>query len=296
MNQSCTTGTPTATAIAYSPILEDRKISVTSYAVELDQPLATGLGAVVGVGHHKQSKDDGADASANSARLGLYGDITQGTRLYGTVARKVGAPSIRQLYDPQTGNDGLRFERANHLEVGSNTSWSRARLNVALYQSRIKDFIERSELTGLSANNERYLIRGMDVSSVLQASDRLTLRANLGLLDAHDLAKDSDVDTLQYRPRNKARLDAEYRFHDRWSIWGAIQHIGAQAYYSRTAPTVKANLDAYDLVFAQLRYRLACDCGSYYLGVDNLLDKDYATSYGFPQAGRFVYTGVDFRW
>jgi outer membrane cobalamin receptor len=29
-----------------------------------------------------------------------------------------------------------------------------------------------------------------------------------------------------------------------------------------------------------------------YLGVDNLFDVDYETSYGFPQAGRFIYGGV----
>jgi outer membrane receptor protein involved in Fe transport len=32
-----------------------------------------------------------------------------------------------------------------------------------------------------------------------------------------------------------------------------------------------------------------------YLGVDNLFDENYETSYGMPQAGRFVYGGIEFR-
>ena len=34
---------------------------------------------------------------------------------------------------------------------------------------------------------------------------------------------------------------------------------------------------------------------SVYLGVDNLLDEAYEESYGFPQAGRLVYLGLDWR-
>jgi outer membrane cobalamin receptor len=29
-----------------------------------------------------------------------------------------------------------------------------------------------------------------------------------------------------------------------------------------------------------------------YCGANNLFDKDYATSYGLPQAGQFLYAGV----
>jgi len=29
-----------------------------------------------------------------------------------------------------------------------------------------------------------------------------------------------------------------------------------------------------------------------YLGADNLFDEDYEQSYGFPQAGRFIYGGI----
>jgi vitamin B12 transporter len=35
--------------------------------------------------------------------------------------------------------------------------------------------------------------------------------------------------------------------------------------------------------------------GIVYLGVSNLLDRNYETSYGFPQAGRFVYGGIELR-
>jgi len=30
------------------------------------------------------------------------------------------------------------------------------------------------------------------------------------------------------------------------------------------------------------------------VGANNLLDEDYAESYGLPQAGRMVYAGIEF--
>jgi vitamin B12 transporter len=33
---------------------------------------------------------------------------------------------------------------------------------------------------------------------------------------------------------------------------------------------------------------------NFYLGADNVFDEDYEESYGFPQAGRFIYGGVVF--
>ena len=32
-----------------------------------------------------------------------------------------------------------------------------------------------------------------------------------------------------------------------------------------------------------------------YCGVDNLLDENYEQSYGLPQAGRYIYGGIELR-
>jgi outer membrane cobalamin receptor len=49
-------------------------------------------------------------------------------------------------------------------------------------------------------------------------------------------------------------------------------------------------------VNTRLKYTIPNGDADVYVGVENLFDEDYETSYGFPQAGRFIYTGLNLRW
>lgn len=312
-NQTCsfsaTLGTSNANnaKVKYSPLAVDKRIQVTSYAFELTQPLPEAFGLVVGVGHHVQDKPDGNSISANSAQLGLTKKLWEISTLYATVARKVDAPTISQLYEPAkqsntNGNPDLKFERANHVEIGIKNQWPKAALDVAVYQSRVHGFIEKEDIDPSATTNQQYVnkdlyvFQGVDANGTIRPTDALTLRGALGLLRARDESANAATDTLQYRPHLKLTLDAEYRFLGNWVLSGNYQHVGAQAYFNKNDDADYRYLDSFDLVSTQLRYLLPRKMGSVYVGADNLLDEDYATSYGFPQAGRFVYTGLQLNW
>lgn len=301
-NQTCsfsatlvTTNAPNA-KVKYSPFDIDKTIHVDSVAFEIEQPLPFDFGLIVAVGRHVLDKDGGRDDNAGSAQLGLTKKLTGITSLYGTAARKVDAPTIRQLYDATSGNNTLGFQRANHFEAGIKNRWERADFNVSLYQSRVHDFIEKNETSNLYENRQKLLFRGADVSARWLASDALSLGGAVGLLHARDESKDRDSATLQYRPRHKVTLSADYRLLDNWRLSAEYQRIGGQAYFNRNDASDYRNLDSFDLVSARVSYALPRKMGSIYAGADNLLDEEYETSYGFPQAGRLLYTGVQLDW
>ena len=274
----------------------NKDISVRSYGFEITQPLPYDMTVIAGVGHHQLEKDDGNDDSVNSAQLSLSKAINTQTTVYATAARKADAPTISQLYDASSGNDSLGFQRAKHYEVGVKNHWDKASLDVALYQSRVYDFIEKDDNTNLYMNRQEMLFKGLDVSGMIQATTDLTLRMSLGLLNASDESNDAVTDKLQYRPHSKVSLEAQYDIAPLWSVNGSYQRIGEQAYLDKNDPTVHDNLSAFELVSLKLSYALPQQLGSVYVGADNLLDEDYSTSYGFPQAGRFFYTGVKVDW
>ena len=280
----------------YSPIAVSRDIRVTSYAGEITQPLPYEFSLVVGAGRHVLDKDGGNNESATSAQLALSKKLLESSTAYATVARKADAPTIRQLYDAKSGNDSLGFERANHYEVGLKNHWAKAEVDVALYQARVHDFIEKNETTYLYENRQKLLFRGIDLNGKWRPTDTLSLWAGLGLLHARDESSDRDSETLQYRPRHKLTMNAEYRFMSSWVLSGNYQRVGGQAYFNKNDAADYRNLDSYDLLSAQVRYLLPRDTGSVYIGADNLLDEDYETSYGFPQAGRFAYMGLQLNW
>lgn len=301
-NQTCSFSATLVTTnalnavVKYTPFEVDKTIDVTSYAVEINQPLPFDFGVVVGIGHHLLDKDGGSDDNAGSAQLGLTKKMSEASTAYGTVARKVDAPTIRQLYDATSGTDSLGFQRANHYEVGLKNHWSRVDVDIALYQSRVHDFIEKDETSNLYENRQKLLFRGIDLNGRWRPTEALALGAGLGLLHARDESSDRDSETLQYRPRHKFTMNAEYRFLGNWVLSGDYQRVGGQAYFNKNDASDYRNLDSFDLVSAQMRYLLPRDTGSVYIGAKNLLDEDYETSYGFPQAGRFAYMGLHLNW
>jgi vitamin B12 transporter len=274
----------------------NKDIRVRSYGFEITQPLPYEMTVVAGLGHHQLEKDGGNDDNVNSAQLSLSKAINTQTTVYATAARKADAPTISQLYDASSGNDSLGFQRAKHYEVGIKNQWDSASLDVAIYQSRVYDFIEKDDNTNLYMNRQEMLFKGLDVSGMIRPTDDLTLRMSLGLLNASDESTDAVTEKLQYRPHSKVSLEAQYDITQLWSINGSFQRIGEQAYFDKNDPTIHDNLSSFELVSLKLSYALPQQLGSVYIGADNLLDQDYSTSYGFPQAGRFFYTGVKVDW
>lgn len=283
----------------YDTISADRDVDVRSVGLEIIQPLPWDLNLVLGAGHHELNKETGNDDSANSLQLALSEQLSNNTSVYASYGHKVDAPTIRQLYDTNGGNSELGFQRAKHTEVGLKNQWNRGSLNVALYHSRILDYIERDS-NNEYMNRQELLFRGVDVMGAWQASDALTLRAAAGILIATDESNDATSSKLQYRPHEKVTLQADYDITTQWRLNTNLQYIGQQAYFNRienpakrTNPADYQQLNSFTLVGAKLSYAFDNQRGNVYVGVDNLFDRDYSTSYGFPQAGRFIYTGVN---
>lgn len=254
------------------------------------------LTATIGFGHHQLDVSAGSDENANSAQFLISKALTKQTNVYGTIARKVDAPTIRQLYEVDSGNPDLGFQRATHYEVGLKTQWDKANLHIAFWQSDVDDFIERDEITDIYENRDELRFKGVDISAGYQVSSKLKLNAAMGYLDSEDRSDDAVTDRLQYRPSHKATLQAIYQFLPNWQWSGDVTRIGTQYYFSRVDSSISQKLDSYELVNTRLKYTLPNGQADVYAGVENLFDTDYETSYGFPQPGRFIYTGLNLRW
>ena len=289
-------GAQTCPSRPFTQTSSDESIRVKSYAAELTQPLAFDITAVLGIARHELDKSGNTDESTHSGQFSLTKPITEISTLYGTIARKVDAPTIRQLFEQGSGNSELGFQRAKHYEVGVKNQWQKGALNIAFWQSDIKDFIEKDNITDVFENRDKLRFKGVDIDGGYQFTDKLTINAGLGFLSAEDKSSDATTERLQYRPSHKASLQAIYQLTPQWQLSGDIIRIGSQNYFNRKDSAIRDKLDSFELVNTRLKYTLANQKADFYVGVENLLDEDYSTSYGYPQAGRFVYTGVNLRW
>ena len=121
----------------------------------------------------------------------------------------------------------------------------------------------------------------------------LMLRAGYTFLDTKDKSPGTEKDELQYRPKNKLTFEGKYTFLFGLSAYMNVMYVADQVYYSRTTPLEKRNLNNYALVNVKFDQKFFNGLLDLYLGADNLFDKDYEESYGFPMAGRTLYGGVE---
>lgn len=255
-------------------------------------PLAR-LGITAGYRTQWQSPFGLTTQRADIAMLGARYDMGARTRLRAAAARRVRFPSIRQLYDAGTGDSTLAPERANTLELGIERSLgSRTAVGVTLFQNDVYDYIEVDEITRRSANFPHYRFRGVEVAAETAPWTLLQLRLGYAYLHARDLSPGAETTALQYRPRHRATLDATLRPGAGFTGSVSIHYAGGQQYFSRTLPLLGAALPDYTVVDSRWSRDFSRPRVSLYLGVRNLLDRRYETSYGFPEPGRIWYGGA----
>ncbi len=268
-----------------------------SVAVEYEVSPLKGLGLVAGYGHHWQSRGGGVSEDSYAALGGVHYDLFSDTRLKASFNRNIRFPSLSDLFDPSQGNASLVAETAYTFGAGVEQKLplsSVASLNA--FYTQAKNLIQTDQATGRSANLADVRFKGFELAGATRFVRALMLRASYALLDSQDRSR-AGRDQQQYTPGNKLALEATHDFAFGLQPYVSLAYVGNQYFYTRNnvAPVEKRRLADYTLVDVKLSQRLLQDRLTIHVGATNLFDQNYESSYGFPQAGRFVYGGVEVR-
>lgn len=259
--------------------------------MEVQQAL-DGLVLVGGYSQNWQQNNEYRTDAEGSYMTGATYDLFDSTMLHASYAHQIRFPSIKQLYDPKSGNPNLSVEKSDNYEAGVTQGLGdRTEVDITGFLRDVDDYIERPDNNSPNENYEKYLFKGIETTLNSSLTDSLDVFAGYTFMHTKDRSSDSDKDELQYRPRHNIQVGADWTFFTRFSLYGSVQYVDGQHYYSRTNPTQKARLDSYTLVNMRLSYQVLQAC-SIYGGVDNLFDKDYSQSYGMPREGRMFYAGT----
>jgi vitamin B12 transporter len=286
------------TTYAVRDFKDDRDIEVYSVALEYEVTPFKNFGLVLGYGHNWQEKDDGGNDNSDggsdnegSYLVGAYYDITQNTRIKASAAKQIRFPTILQLYDESGGNPDLTTEKSYNYELGLEQKLPlKSLVTLTGFLIDVKNYIEK--IDDVNQNNDKYRFQGFELTGETRFVRNLLLRAGYTYLDTKDRSPDTEKDELQYRPRHKLTFESKYYFPFGLSPYMNIIYVADQVFYTKKTPFQKRSLNDYFLVNLRLDQALLKNKVNLYVGVDNLFDTDYETSYGFPQAGRFIYGGV----
>jgi outer membrane cobalamin receptor len=264
-----------------------------SASLEYEITLFDRLGVVLGYGHYWQNKEEGANENKGSYMAGAYYDIIKGTRVRGAFAKKIRFPSLRQLYQIDEGNPDLVPESSYNYELGvEQTLPLNSRVAVNGFLSDVDNYIEKPFTDEPFQNYDKYLFQGFEVTAETRFIERIMLRLGYTFMDTKDKSPNSQKDELQYRPRHKLTLEGKYTFYFGLSAYANIIYNADQIYYSRSEPLQKRELDNFAIVNLKFDQPLINGRLDVYVGADNLFDKNYEESYGFPAEGRVIYGGV----
>jgi len=289
-------GTQAIAANTFSPLAANKSIGIYSAGIEYELSPLPGLGLVAGYGHYLQTRDEGNGDDHTLLARASY-DISTETRLKASFKRNVRFPSLGDLYDLSKGNPLLTAEHSYSYEGGLEQKLPlNSRFSLTGFYTVAKNLIQNDQDTSKNTNLAEVRFTGLELSAATQFVRGLLLRASYAWLNSEDRSR-AGRDQQQYTPGSKATLEGRYDFDCGFSPYASLLYVGDQYFYTKNniTPVQKAPLNDYLLVNVKLSQKLLNNTLTMYIGANNLFDENYETSYGFPQAGRFIYGGLEIR-
>ena len=265
---------------------EHRQVGVHAVGAEWEVRPTPRTGLVAGMSGTWQNRPEGRQGGA-SWLLGVSRQLTDELAARAAVTRRLRVPSIRQLYEAETGNPALVPERSSGVEIGLDQRWRAERvLSLAGFLTWADEYIERDSQSPF-ANRDEYRFAGVETTFETRDWSPLDLRLGYSWMHAVDQSPGTERDTLPYRPRHRVTVDTRWTLPGQWRARAALYHAADVVYYSRRAPLIRADASSYRLVDVSLTRALS-DAWDVTVSVNNLFDELYEESYGLPREGRTV--------
>lgn len=284
-------------------------LNVYSAAAEYEVKLTDQLSAVLGGGWADQERNAKSDGDYTYL-AGLRFAVTEDTILRGNVARKIRFPTLRNLYGLGEGNEDLQTEVTQNYEVGFDQRLPAINglFSVTAFRIDAENFIKKGPCKDAAStffcNFDSLRFQGIETNLAFSPIDRLNMQVGYTFLDATNQAPGlvdinpgpgvnlvAASDKLDNEPRHKLMLAASYTFDTGTTLNADYQFVAASYAVSRDLVTT-LRLRDYHLLNLGITQDVAGGALELYGRIENVLDENYESSFGFPEAGRTFFIGV----
>ncbi len=226
-------------------------------------------------------------------KLGLkhFHENIEGFWTSANYATAYNVPTLYQLYHPKYGNKELHAEETTSYDVTANYKG----FGVTYFHSSVDDMIEYKTTDFVTYAGAYFNIAGKSKLSGVEVAYADTLSEvplSYSVNYTYLKAEDRDGNKLARRPKNSANITLDYYLDS--------AHLGTQISYTgkRTKSKYDANptvdYDAYTLVDLTADYDVLPTL-NIYARVNNLLDEEYQSVYGYATAERAYYLGFRYK-
>lgn len=230
--------------------------------------------------------------------IGATYKITDSTKLFGSLARKVRFPTLSQLYSSRSGNTELNAERSINYTLGLSQIFADfANAEVAFFYHDISDFISRDApgTEGIYRNYAKIELWGIELNGELHPLEDLTLRVGYTYNNATDRSDERVTDNVVFIPEHKVDLGVGYmipyvKTHiDLTSIFVSDSYNQLPTPQNPDEDTIKTG--DYFIINSRIS-KIFMKRYEAYLAINNILDSDYESEDGYPGQGRNFYVGL----
>jgi iron complex outermembrane receptor protein len=224
--------------------------------------------------------------------------LSDSTRLFGSVARKVRFPTLSQLYSTKSGNTELTAEKSVNYTLGISQAFgSLASGEFAIFYYDISDFISRDApgTTGIYRNYAKIGLAGFELSGEIRPIKDLLFRLGYTYNNARDRSDDRVTDDVTFVPEHKVDLGLKYTVPYIITLVDFTCVYVTDSYNQLPTPqrpdqeSIKTG--DYFIVNARISKSFLKRFEAY-LAVNNIFDSDYESEYGYPGFGRNFYAGL----
>ena len=226
--------------------------------------------------------------------------LPDSTRVFASIARKTRFPTLDQLYG-SNGNSDLEAERSTNYTLGMSRFFGNLlKVELAPFYHDISNYITTDAPPHVPGeypyrNYGKIAMYGFEFTGELYPMENLVLRLGYTYNRARNRSADRVTDKVSNIPQYKVDVGAAYVVPN-WKTRLDVNmvYIGSSYYQvpgieEPDIPTIKQ--DSYTLFQVKITQPFL-DRFEAYVSVNNILDKDYQSEYGFPAPGRTAWVGV----
>ena len=246
----------------------------------------------------RQISNPTPNTSEFNPMIGLNYQVADGTKLFGSAARKSRFPTLSQLYSSRSGNPSLASEKSLNYTVGVDQALGKVgRMEFALFYYDVTDLISRDApgVLGVYQNYGNVKRMGFELGGSVSPLDGLLLRGDYAYIDSQNESNGRVTDDVTFSPVHKLDLGVQYILPQVKTKLDLIGLYVGEAYsqlptpQNKTLPILKTG-DYFLTNFKATQPILKWF--EVYVAVNNIFDINYEPEYGFPGPGRVFWAGV----